>query len=690
MALVGHRSVGKTSLGEVLLQLAGVTRTAGRVREGTSLLDHTASERRRGMSLQPDFAWLEWPDPVFPHPVRLLNLIDTPGSDAVAHDRRLACLAADAVVAVIDASEGVQLGAELGLADAVELGIPRFVVITRLDRGCDLGPVLARLAELPGIAPVPLTVPALSATGELRGVLSVVDGMFHPLGTDLDAAPSPMEAEGHDRSLLAAAREGLAEAVAVTNDQLLEAYLEYLGLPDEQTREGLRMAVASGRITPVLVASAIPAAGARPLLDALIELAPSPLTRGPPRAWSLDGEPAAIPPSGDFVAQWVASGLDEDGTPYRVLRVWAGAPPRVGLWTNGNTGETARVRKLYQLRGPRRAAALVTGPGSLVATWDPLPGVPGDAFTEGARLVLASPEPASPMVASWIAPVAADGRIAAPKSAETTRFSVAVGRVLALDPSLWVESDRVATGRVVHAANEAQLAWFVDRLAEWFGVKCRRELAPVPYREVPIKAVTDVEGIYRIEDSAGCATAFGRVVVDLEPASLEIGRVSDGVEVENYLVEDDVPVPLQTGAIAGVHRGLARGPQGFLVVGAVVRMVAGDHDLLVSTSEHLAKAGEVAARLAVERGQTRLAEPWVEVVVWAPPASTGDVLSDLAARRARITGLEIAGDQAAIHATVPYKELRTFGSRLQSQTGGRGRFVEGSWHWELVPAHVVP
>jgi elongation factor G len=292
------------------------------------------------------------------------------------------------------------------------------------------------------------------------------------------------------------------------------------------------------------------------------------------------------------------------------------------------------------------------------------------------------------MVASWVAPLTSDGRTAAPKSNEEQRFAVAVGRILALDPSLWVDAEGVEVGRVVHAANDAQLTWFVDRLAEWFGVKCRRELAPVPYREYPTMPVTEIEGVHRVEDATGCATAYGRVVLDLEPAPLEVGRLAIGVEVENYLSEDDVPPELQPDAIAGVRRGLARGPRGYPVAGAVVRLVGGEHDLLASTGDHFAKAGEAAARLAADRAQTRLAEPWVDVVVWVPPANTGEILAEIGARRGRISGLEIAGSEAAIHAVVPYRELRTFGPRVQGQTGGRGRFVAGTWHWEPLPANL--
>lgn len=679
IALVGHRSCGKTSLGEMLLQAGGVTRAMGRVGQGTALLDATPSERKRGMSLVPSFAWFGWAD-------RLVNLVDTPGSDAVAHCRRLAAMGADTTVAVIDCAEGVQLGAEQALADAHALGTPRFAVITKIDRSDRCFEVEVALAALPGVVPVPLTL--LHREGDrVTGVVSLLDGLLHPRGREDEAAPPPVPVTGHEAEL-AAAWERLSEAVAVTDDRLLELYLELLELPKQEVLAGLARAVRAGRLCPVLHCSPEIVVGARPLLDALALLGASPADREIP-AWEADGGQVTVRPDGPFVAQWLSTQLDEEREPYHVLRVWSGAPPKSGVWTNGASGEPARVRKLYQIRGPRRATASCVGPGAIVATWDPLVGVPGDCFTAGERWVLRSPEIPAPMVAGWIGPATATGQKAPPKSAEARRFDEVLGRLCAMDPSIAIAPERVDGGCVVHADSELQLSWLVERAAEWFDVPLVRAPAPVPYRELPAAMVTDVPGVHRKDDNTGTPVEFGEVHVDLWGIDAQ-GPVPLEVAVESALTGDEIPAKFHDAVLEGVYRGLERGPRGYPVAGAVARVVGGEYDILESTADHFRIAGELAAKAALERAGTRLLEPWVEIVVWAAPDVSGHVLAEVASRRGRVLGMEVAGEYAALYAIVPYRELRSFAPALLSLTNGRGRYQPGEWHWELLPANLDP
>jgi elongation factor G len=369
--------------------------------------------------------------------------------------------------------------------------------------------------------------------------------------------------------------------------------------------------------------------------------------------------------------------------------VWSGEAPASGLWTHGASGAPARVRKLYQLRGPRRATAAQLGPGALVATWDPLPGTLGDAYTTGEPLILRAPEAPPPMVAWWVGPVGADGKPAPPRSPEARRFPEVVAALGILDPSVWVDPAVVQDGRVIHGASEAQLAWFVERAAEWFGSVWATGPAPVPYREMPAQAVNAVVGLHKIEDADGLVTAFGEVHIDVEPAEERVGGATD-VVVENYLTGDEIPPKFHAAVLAGVREGAITGPRGRPVAGAVFRVVGGEYDILESTDAQLQAAGRLAAQAALARAGTRLLEPWVEVVVWVSPDAAGETLAELSSRRGRILGLEVAGADAAIHAVVPYRELRSFGPRLQSLTGGRGRFLADAWRWEPLPAHLEP
>ena len=662
----------------MLLQAGGVTRTIGRVKAGTALLDAAPWERKRGMSLQPSFAWFAWGE-------RLLNLIDTPGSEAAAFPRRLSAMAGDTAVVVVDSAEGLELGSEQAIGDACALGAARFVVLSKVDRADQTAEIEIALAAIPGVVVIPITV-LVKEGGRPKGVISLLDWRHHPNGSEDEGAPLSGELVESNAELLAA-WERLTEAVAVTDDALLVRYLDGAEISRAEVLVGLANAVRVGRLCPLLHCSSELFLGARPLLDALAALAPSPADHPIP-AWEADGTQIMLDPNGPFVAQWLATQLDDEREPFHILRVWSGTPPRSACWVNGGSGETARVRKLYQIRGPRRASAFYLGAGSIIATWDPLCGVPGDSFTEQACWVLRAPEVPPHMVAAWVGPATATGQPAAPKSNEERRFDDVVARLAAMDPSVTVASEKIRGGRVIHADSELQLAWFVERAWEWFDVALLRAPPPVPYRELPAAMVTKVPGVHRKEDNHGNVLEFAEVHLDLW--ALEGSEeITAGVHVECWLDPDEVPLKFHEAIVEGVYRGLGVGPRGFPVSGAVARVVGGEYDILESTAEHFLIAGQLAAKAALELATTRLLEPWVEVVIWSAPDVSGMVLAEVASRGGRILGLEVAGEHAALYAQVPYRQLRTFASVLMSLTSGRGRFHPGEWHWELLPAHLV-
>ena len=367
-ALIGHRSSGKTSVGELLLAATRVVRRAGSVDEGTSLLDWSDEEHRRRQTLDLSAAWLD-------HDDQPLQLIDTPGAAYLGHVRDAALGVSDAAVVVIDGGEGPTQGA----VDALDAGLavggrPTLVVISKLDRVGDVDALLACLetaAADRGARVVPMVIPFVGseagssdATDGLQGLVDLVGGQVLRYADDGSGLHSPEPIPAPLAPAVAAAWERVCEAVALTDDALLEQYLEDLELPRSVVLQGLARAVADQKILPVLLTSASMRIGAHPLLDALVRWVPAP---SPPQVRDGDGRVRPTTDDDGFVGQILSCQWDRQGQPFAIIRVWAGSPGR-GPWRP--TGGVGPPR-------PRCGSGGCTGSGVRGGRpprwWDPAP-----------------------------------------------------------------------------------------------------------------------------------------------------------------------------------------------------------------------------------------------------------------------------------------------------------------------------
>jgi len=654
LAFAGHRSAGKTSLAEALLQSAGAIRSLGSVDRRTALLDHHDEERRRKLSLQNSYAWLEWGG-------ALVHLVDTPGSAVVGHLRDLAVSCVDGVVLVIDATAGVQVGTEDVLAGTE--GKPMVCVFNKADRRRSLEAVVEAVESAAGRRVLPLQLPFRDDDDRFVGVVSLQTMSVYRYASDGSGSFSVEPVPDRYRSAAAAAWERVVEAVALTDDALLEKYLEYMELDTTEVMEALTVAVRQGALIPAVFTAATTAVGVEALLDMIVGQLPAPL----------------VPQEPDFVAQVVSTHLDPEGQLYRVLRVWGGKPPRSGQLYNASTRSRNRVRRFYQIRGPRRAVATTTCAGCLLATWDDIDARPGDTLTDGVSLALPSPEPKPPMMAYVVT---------AKDSASARALPQALQSLMHIDTGLRLHTDEV--GNILLAGrDDGHLSLAVKRLEDLWSVSVVTALPHVKYIETPMADVSDVAGIHVLEDSHGLVEEYGACRLDLSPLPPDQGvrfvdRVSD---------EEALPARWRPAIERGAQEALAHGPTaGYPVVGADVRLRGGEYDILQSTDDHFVAAGRNALRNALSRSGTRLLEPWWTLQAWIPAECVGDLLADVSSHRGRILGVESGAGVAGSHvrALCPHRELRTFAGRLQRLTGGRGTFSTAPSHYEALPAHLVP
>lgn len=675
VALAGHRSAGKTSLAEHLLATAGVVRRAGRVEDGNTLLDFEPIERRRHCSLRNAYAWLPWGDE------GRIELIDVPGLDSAACDRMHAIAAVDAVVVVVDATAGVQVGTEDVLEQAAQRGTPVIVALTKADRCAEQGAdvldrAIREACEAVGPQAIPLQLPMLGPDGQLCGVIDVLADRALRFADDGSAAWSPEPVV--DRASRDLAREIVAEAVAATDDALLEQYLEYFELDDSTVLAGLASAVSRCRITPVLLASGTAGIGGGPLLDAIQALLP-PASQVDAQAIDPDGATVLVEPQGPFHARLVSRHRDADGQPYAVFRVQSGTPPRGGSWVHTFHGHRFKARKLYQLRGPRRKVQTEAGPGSLIAVWESVPGAIGDTWGEQSpgNTLSTAQLPQRPL--AWTITAVREDDGALELLDRELRALAAEDEGLVLDRSSWPA--RLA------GFTQAHLRRALTLLRERTGLELRHDIAPVAYLETPARPVHGVEGLHVREGSMGLVEEFGACVVDVAPQP-----AANGNSCTEDLAPDEaeeLPARYRPAIKAGIERGLSRGPSGYPVVGARVRLVGGRYDMLSSTEDHFVAAGELAVQRALEACGTSILEPWSEVVVELPADAVGDVISEVHGCRGRIAGVEADDSGSMLRAMAPERELATFGERLSAVTGGRGRFHSRPSHYEPLPRDLA-
>jgi len=683
VALVGHRSAGKTSLGELLLHETGATRSVGRVLDGTSLLDHGLDERSRHKSLSPAFAWLH-------HRDHLIHLVDTPGSDGIAYGRALAVAGVDAAVVVINGPEGVQLGTESVLRETVDL--PTLLVANKWDRvqASREGMLptwrglLSELAEETGGRAALVQLPWFDDRGVFAGVVDLVERRLLVCGES--GVEERMVPSAHLEAM-EAARETLVEAVALASDELLERYLEYLELPVEDIKRGLAYATARRAVMPVLFTSATAEVGGVALLDQLLVLVPPAAPSAENSAASESEGPregrgrkrkkkrAPSNPAEPFVAQWIATLLDEDNEPYRVLRVRSGQAPHNGRWLHPGTGTPVRVSRLYQVRGPRRTVAVNTGPGAIVATWDVLPGKPGDTFTDGAEVQLPCPSRPDHITSLLVRPGHGE---------PTERFESALNRILALDPALRKGVDPLTNGTLLVGYSSAHLSLALDRLRRRFNLKVQTALPPVAYHESPTVGVHMAHGVHR-RAVGGDSIVVAEVWLNISPRS-----VSDGFRYVSEVDEFVLPERFVEAAGHGALVALTRGPLGgYPVVGLEVLCVGGDYNVLESTESDFEVAGRLAMSAALDQSATRLLEPWSTVRLSAPSDSVGGLLADITSHRGRIVGMEMLEELVVIMAEVPNREFQTFDQRLEAHTHGRGAYTRKPLAHAPLPPELV-
>lgn len=673
VALVGQSGSGKTTLAEALLHRAGVLTRAGRVEDGSTVTDHEPEEIARGLSLGLGVAPFPWK--ASDGLTYDVTLLDTPGTADFAGSVDAALAVADLALVVVSAVDGVQAGTHLAWKAAAEAGVPRMVVVTKEDKArADFRHVLADLRAAFGDGLVPLELP-LGEEQAFAGVADVLseesleyeaDGTHH--GGTLPAALADEEHRLHDE---------VTEEIVAHDDDQLERYLSGDVPTTAELERTLAHEVRDLEAFPVLVASGLTEVGVDRLADLLCELGPSPADRDSRvLAGDLDVEVAADP-AGPALLHAFRTVADPFVGQVTVFRVLSGTVRPGDRLLNTTTKTEERLPGLFRLRGKEHLPTDQVVAGEIAAVAK-LTGTPTGSIltarTGAGPAVAAPPLRSRPAVyALALEPVT---------QSDDDRLSAALARLVAEDPTLVI--DRSSDRTVLRGLGDTHLAVALERLARVFGVHVATSPVPVGYRETITRAV-EAEG--KVKKQSGGHGQYA--VVQLRVSPLPHGT---GFEFVDSVVGGAIPRSYLPAVQRGVTEAMATGgPHGYPVVDLRVEVYDGKAHSVDSSDMAFRTAAAVGVREALTLAGTTVLEPVSHVSVTVPSATQGDVMSDLSARRGRITATTALDDGSVrIDASVPEAELTRYVLDLRSITGGRAELVMSPDRYEVCPDHLLP
>jgi elongation factor G len=659
VALVGHGGSGKTTLAEALLFVGGATTRLGSVEQGTTVLDHEPEEIERGISLGLSVATLEYRE-------HRINLIDTPGSSDFSGDARAGLRAADLALFVVSGVDGVEVQTEQLWKAAEEEGIPRAVVVTKLDRDrSSFERTLDQLRDSFGKAIAPIQVP-IGAEDGLRGVVRVASERAYEYSPgDNNGKETDLPAEVED--LVHTAHTGLIETVVETDDEMMEAYFEGKEPTRDQVVATIHKGIISGDIHPVLVTSAERMIGIDLLAEFIVDYGPNPLERSLPKL--TDGEAFSPVTDGPVLAYVFKSVSDPFVGRISLFRIYSGsvkADQELELARGGKV----RLHNLFKLQGKDHhdVPDLPAGGVGAVAKVENVR--VGDTLRSSGTTVVIEP-------VSYPRPVA-EVAITPRSHHDEEKLSTALHRIEEEDPTVRIER-RADTGETILAGlGDSHLDVTVARIHRKFGVEVDTALPVIPYRET-VTATASAEGKHKKQ--SGGRGQFGVALVKFAPKPR-----GSGYEYIDSIKGGSIPRQFIPAVDKGIQEALQRGIlAGFPVIDISAEVYDGKFHAVDSDEMSFRMAGIQALRAATGDLKPILLEPVMKVTVTVPEEHLGDVMGDINSKRGRVLGMEGEGMLRSVVAEVPMAEIQQYAAELRSLTSGRGNFEVVFDHYAEVP-----
>lgn len=661
LLFMGASGAGKTSLAEQIFHLTKTTNRLGKVDEGNTVMDFDPEEAAKKMSLGLSIGFVNYKD-------HKLNLLDAPGYPDFIGDAIVALPAVENAMIVANASGGYEVGLELAIEQLEHRQMGKVIVVNRMDNEhADYDKTLEAIAENTGIKPVKVHIP-IGKEGGFEGVVDVIRQKAIKDGVESDI-PADMT------DLVEEARLHLMEAVAETDEELLNDFLENMELETEKLIAGLKTAIVSGEISPAFVCSAGTGVGVLALLDGIINYLPSPADAAKMEVL-INGEKGNFiaTPDGEILGYLFKLYADPSMGDFAYVRMYSGTLKTGTEIFIPEKDAKDKIGNMYYLVGKNRNDCNEIKAGDVGAL----------VKLKNAKVMNSIVSPNSKMAIIPVTlPTATTWQaIKAVNQSDEDKIGQALQRVIAEDPTISYELNMETHENVISGMGEQQLLMVLKRLKNRYKVEATLKEPRIPYKET---IMGSAESQYRHKKQSGGRGQYGEVYFRIKPTER-----GEGFQFINAIVGGVIPsnfVPaIEKGLVETMEKGIIAG---YRVVDVAVEVYYGSyHD--VDSSE---MAFKIASSMALKEGFKKckpiLLEPIHEVVIIVPSEYMGDVMGDISTRRGRIMGMEQRGKKQYLTAQMPVAEMFSYYPALKSFTQGRGRFTQKFSHYEKVPDEIT-
>ena len=670
IGIMAHIDAGKTTTTERILYYTGKTHRMGETHEGMATMDWMEQEQERGITITSAATTCEWKG-------HQINIIDTPGhvDFTVEVERSLRVL--DGAVAVFCAKGGVEPQSETVWRQATKYGVPRIAYINKMDiTGADFERVISMMRERLAANAVPVQMP-IGCEATFEGIIDLLTMKAEiyedELGTVIDESDIPA-------ALLPKAQEmraALMEAVAETDDELMELYLDGRELPLDKVKAAIRAATIRGDMNPVLCGTSYRNKGVQPLLDAIVEYLPSPVDIPPVQGIDPKSEETIERPASDsepFSALAFKIMADPFVGKLAFFRVYSGTLATGSYVWNATKGRRERIGRILRMHANHREEIEEIRAGDIAAAVGLKETGTGDTLCDERHpIILESMEFPEPVIRVAIEPKTKAG---------ADKMSLALVRLAEEDPTFKAYTDETTGQTIIAGMGELHLEIIVDRLLREFRVEATVGKPQVAYKETLRKTVT-VQG--RFVRQSGGHGQYGDCKVEFSPR--EPGA---GYEFINATVGGVIPKEFIPAIDAGIREAAQNGSLGgYETVDFSAKLIDGSYHEVDSSEMAFKIAGSMAFKEASQKADPALLEPMMKVEIVVPEEYMGDVIGDVTAKRGRLTGMDTHAGLQSIDAIIPLSNMFGYATDLRSKTQGRGNYTMQFAHYEEVPRNIA-
>ena len=678
IGISAHIDAGKTTTTERILFYTGMSHKLGEVHDGAATTDWMAQEQERGITITSAAVSCFWPGMDRGFEPHRINIIDTPGHVDFTIEVERSMRVLDGAVMVYDSVGGVQPQSETVWRQANKYHVPRLAFVNKMDRpGADFFRVVRMMQERLKANPVPIVIP-VGAEEHFTGVVDLIK-MRTILWDDATQgmvftyAPVPDDVVSTAQEW----RGKMVSAAAEASDELMDKYLETGDLEEAEIIRGLRMRTISGEIQPMLCGSAFKNKGVQRMLDAVIELMPSPLDVPAIDGVDENGQHAERHPDDNEPFSALAFKLMSD--PYvgqlTFIRVYSGVLRKGDAVFNPVKGKKERIGRIVLMHANDRHEVDGLRAGDIAACVGLKDVTTGDTLTDpNAVITLERMEFPDPVISLAIEPKT---------KGDQEKMGIVLQRLAAEDPSFRLHTDEESGQTIISGMGELHLEIIVDRMRREFGVEANIGRPQVTYRETLRKAVKDIEGKF-VRQSGGKGQ-YGHVVLSLAPLEPGSGFVFEDATKGGVVPREYIP-SVEKGLREAMNSGVLAG---YPVVDVKATLTFGSYHEVDSSEMAFRMAAILGFKEGARKADPVILEPVMHVEVETPEEYAGNIMGDLSSRRGMVQGMEEQYGSQIIRADVPLAEMFGYATTLRSMSQGRATYTMEFHHFAEAPRNVA-